>query len=68
MRKIGKAFQFMLLGSLRALGLKKGDNLGIGQTITKIEQTPDDPEYAEALETARNFMCTHPTAMRALAR
>lgn len=65
-RKIGNSLGVTLSDSVRALGLEEGDSLYVVRTETGIELTPYDPDLAEALDTAREFMRKHPNAMKAL--
>jgi len=64
--KIGNSLGVTLSDSVRALGLEEGDSLYVVRTETGIELTPYDPDFAEALDTAREFMRKHPNAMKAL--
>jgi putative addiction module antidote len=66
-RKIGNSLGVTLSEQVRELGLKEGDSLYVVKTATGFELTPFDPDFAEALDTAREFMRAHPNAMKALA-
>lgn len=65
-RKIGNSLGVTLSDQIRELGLREGDTLYVVRTPTGIELTPYDPDFAEALDAARDFMRTHPNAMKAL--
>lgn len=65
-RKIGNSLGVTLSEPMRELGLREGDSLYVVKTATGIELTPYDPDFAEALDTARDFMRAHPNAMKAL--
>jgi hypothetical protein len=49
------------------MGLEEGDMLFVLKTPNGIELTPFDPDFAEAMEDAREFMRAYPNAMKALA-
>jgi putative addiction module antidote len=66
-RKIGNSLGVTLSEQVRELGLKEGDSLYVVKTATGFELTPFDPDFAAALDTAREFMRAHPNAMKALA-
>lgn len=65
-RKIGNSLGVTLSEQVRAMGLEEGDSLYVVKTPTGIELTPYDPDFAEAVDTAREFMRLHPNAMKAL--
>ena len=65
-RKIGNSLGVTLSDQVRDMGLREGDTLYVVKTPTGIELTPYDPDFAEALDAARDFMRTHPNAMKAL--
>ncbi len=50
------------------LGVGEGDALYSVRTPNGVELTPYDPDFAEVLEDARDFMRRHRNAMRELAR
>jgi hypothetical protein len=50
-----------------SLGVEEGDELFAIQTPDGIQLTPYDPEFADAMEDAREFMRTHRNAFRELA-
>ena len=52
---------------LDALGVGEGDVLYPVRTPNGVELTPYDPDFAEVLEDARDFMRRHRNAMRKLA-
>ena len=66
-RKIGNSLGVTITDQIRALGLAEGDELFIVRTPNGIELTPYDPDFAEALDHARDFMKRYPNAMKALA-
>lgn len=66
-RKIGNSLGVTISEQVRELGLKEGDSLYVLRTPNGIELTPYDPDFAEAMEDAREFMRTYPNAMKALA-
>jgi putative addiction module antidote len=66
-RKIGNSLGVTLSDALRDLGLGEGDKLFVVRTPNGIELTPYDPDFAEAVESARKFMRAYPTAMKTLA-
>lgn len=65
-RKIGNSLGVTLSEQVRELGLQEGDTLYVAKTETGFELTPYDPDFAEALDAAREFMRKHPNAMKAL--
>jgi len=66
-RKIGNSLGVTLSEQVREMGLKEGDNLYVVKTRDGIELTPYDPDFAEALDAARDFMRRYPNAMKKLA-
>lgn len=67
-RKIGNSLGVILPQvTLEDLNVKEGDELFVIQTPQGIELTPYDPEVAEAIEDAREFMRSHRNAFRQLA-
>jgi putative addiction module antidote len=66
-RKIGNSLGVTITDQVKALGLGEGDDLFVVATPNGIELTPYDPDFAEALEHARDFMRAFPNAMKALA-
>lgn len=68
-RKIGNSYGVILGKDLIAeLDVDVGDTLYIVRTPDGIRLTSFDPEFAEAMETARDYMKRHRDAMRELAR
>ena len=65
-RKIGNSLGVTLSDHVREMGLAEGDSLYVIKTATGIELTPYDPDFAEALDAARDFMRRNPNAMKAL--
>jgi len=67
-RKIGNSLGVILPSStLEELDVEEGDELFAIQTPDGIQLTPYDPEFAESMEDAREFMRTHRNAFRELA-
>ncbi len=68
-RKWGGSYGVTLPRSLLDdLGVGEGDTLFPIRTPNGIELTPYDPDFAEVLEDARDFMRRHRNAMRKLAK
>jgi len=51
-----------------SLALQEGDELYVSSTPDGISISPYDPDFAEAMEDAREFMRSHRNAFRELAR
>ncbi|MCS3861275.1 putative addiction module antidote [Salinibacter ruber] len=67
-RKIGNSLGIILPSpTLEELDVEEGDALFAIQTPDGIQLTPYDPEFAESMEDAREFMRTHRNAFRELA-
>ena len=66
-RKIGNSLGVTISEHLKEMGLQAGDSLYVVKTQSGIELTPYDPDFAEALDEARDFMRGYPNAMKALA-
>jgi len=66
-RKIGNSLGITLSDQVREMGLQEGDSLYVVKTRDGIELTPYDPDFAEALEAAGDFMRLYPNAMKKLA-
>ena len=66
-RKIGNSLGITLSEQVREMGLKEGDSLYVVKTRDGIELKPYDPDFAEALDAARDFMRRYPNAMKKLA-
>ncbi len=68
-RKFGGSLGIILPKNVSdALALQEGDELFVTASAEGINMTPYDPEFAAALEDAREFMRTHRDAFRELAR
>ena len=67
-RKIGNSLGVTLSDQVKKMGLKEGDQLYVVQTRNGIELTPFDPDFAEAMEDAKEFMRHYPNAMKELAK
>ncbi|WP_299393832.1 AbrB family transcriptional regulator [Pelagibius sp.] len=66
-RKIGNSLGVTLSEHVKAMGLKEGDSLYVVKTREGIELTPFDPDFAEAVDAAGDFMRRYPSAMKKLA-
>ncbi len=67
-RKVGTSMGITLSPELLAqLGVGEGDRLFPVQTPDGVELTRYDPDFAEALESSRDFMRRHPNLMKKLA-
>lgn len=66
-RRIGNSLGVTLSEAIKEMGLGEGDKLHVVRTPNGIELTPYDPEFDEALESAREFMRAYPNAMKKLA-
>ncbi len=68
-RKIGNSLGVILpKAELESLGVGEGDKLFIIRTPEGIRLVPYDPEFAGAMEDARDYMRRHRDAMRELAK
>ncbi len=68
-RKIGNSQGVILpKAELERLGVSEGDKLFIVHTPDGIRLVPYDPDFAKAIETARDFMHRHRDTMRELAK
>ena len=68
-RKFGGSLGFVLPKNIaEAMAIQEGDELFISETPDGMNITPYDPDFAGALEDAREFMRTHRDAFRALAQ
>jgi putative addiction module antidote len=67
-RKIGNSLGVTLSEQVRDMGLQEGDSLYVVKTRDGIELTPFDPDFAEALESARDFIRRYPNALKKLAQ
>lgn len=66
-RRIGNSLGVTLSDAFKDMGVAEGDQLYVIRTPTGIELTPYDPDFAEAVESAREFMRAYPNAMKTLA-
>lgn len=67
-RKIGNSLGVILpRTTLEELNVEEGDELFVVHTPEGLRLTPYDPDFAEAVEDAREFMRTHRDAFRKLA-
>lgn len=68
-RKVGNSLGVILpRTTLEELNVKEGDELFVIYTPDGLHLTPYDPDFAEAVEDAREFMSTHRNAFRELAK
>ena len=68
-RKVGNSLGLILSQSiLKSLNLEEGDELFLVQTPEGLMLTPFDPDFAEAISDARNFMKSHRNAFNELAK
>ena len=68
-RKIGNSQGVILpKADLERLGVSEGDKLFVIYGPDGIRLVPYDPDFAKAIETARDFMHRYRDAMRELAR
>ena len=68
-RRIGNSYGLILgKSTLESLGLGEGDKLFVVRTPDGIRLTPYDPEFADAVHSARRYMRRHRNAMRKLAK
>lgn len=67
-RKIGNSLGVILpRTTLDELNVEEGDELFVVHTQDGLRLTPYDPDFADAVEDAREFMRTHRNAFRKLA-
>lgn len=67
-RKVGNSLGVILpRTTLDELNVEEGDELFVVHTPEGLKLTPYDPDFAEAVEDAREFMRTHRNAFRKLA-
>lgn len=67
-REIGNSLGVILPpATLEDLNVEEGDTLFAIQTPDGVQLTPYDPEFAESMQDAREFMRTHRNAFRELA-
>jgi len=69
LRKFGGSLGIILPKNVTdSLALQEGDELLVWATTDGITITPYDPDFAAALDDAREFMRTHRDAFRELAK
>lgn len=67
-REIGNSLGVILpRATLEDMNVQEGDMLFAIQTPDGVQLTPYDPEFAESMQDAREFMRTHRNAFRELA-
>ncbi|MCH8031770.1 MAG: AbrB/MazE/SpoVT family DNA-binding domain-containing protein [Bacteroidetes bacterium] len=68
-RKFGGSYGLILPKSvIESMAVKEGDVLYVSGSPDGLTATPYDPEFADAMTDAREFMRTHRDAFRELAR
>ena len=69
-RKVGNSSGVILpKGLLEEMGVEEGDDLfAVREADGSLRLTPYDPDFAEAVEDAREFMASHRNAFRELAK
>ncbi len=68
-RKLGNSFGLILSKPvLQALGVKEGDELFVVRTPDGIRLTPYDPDFADVIDSTRDYMRRHRNAMRELSK
>lgn len=68
-RKFGGSLGLLLPKNVtESLALQEGDELFVSATPDGINLSPYDPDFAGALDDARDFMRSHRDAFRELAR
>lgn len=66
-RRVGNSLGITISDQAKELGLQEGDKLFVIRTVHGFELTPYDPDFAEAMNDARDFMRSHRNAMKKLA-
>ena len=68
-RRLGNSLGIILNRDvLDALGVAEGDQLFAVRTPEGIRLTPYDPDFAEVIESTRDYMRRHRTALHELAK
>jgi len=68
-RRFGGSLGFIIPKSVAdAMAVNEGDSLFVSSTPEGLSATPFDPDFAKAMEDAREFMRTHRNAFRELAK
>jgi len=68
-RRFGGSLGFIIPKAVAdSLALKEGDELTVSSTQEGLSATPYDPDFAEAMADAREFMRSHRNAFRELAK
>ena len=68
-RKVGNSLGVILTKDVvEALGVAEGDDLFAIRTPDGIRLTPNDPDFAAAIESTRDYMRRHSDALRELAK
>ncbi len=68
-RKVGNSLGLTLPGeAAQALGVKEGDKLFLTQAPDGFHITPYDPDFAETMKAAEDFMGRYRNALRELSK
>lgn len=68
-RKVGNSLGVILTKDvIESLGVAEGDELFAIRTPDGIRLTPYDPDFANAIESTRDYMRRHRNALRELAK
>jgi len=68
-RRIGNSLGVILPKTeLEVMGVGEGDKLFVVRTPQGIRLTPYDPDFAQAVDTVREYMREHRDALRELAK
>ena len=68
-RRVGNSLGVILTKDVvESLGVAEGDELFAIRTPDGIRLTPYDPDFAQAIESTRDYMCRHRNAMHELAK
>ena len=68
-RRVGNSLGVILTKDVvESLGVKEGDELFAIRTPDGIRLPPYDPDFAEAMESTRDYMRRHRNAMHALVK
>lgn len=68
-RKLGGSLALIVQKSVaKAMAIREGDEVFVSSSGDGITVSPYDPEFADAMEDAREFMRSHRNAFRELAK
>ncbi len=69
LRRIGSSHGFTLPKEfVQDLGVREGDEFYVLRTPDGLQLTPFDPDFADVIDDARDYMRRHRNAMRKLAQ